>query len=57
MTQKGRRNKEATAMRKEIVSLRELRVDTKGLFYYDKSIVMTTLQIIIHNTTNLILTY
>ena len=43
-------------MRKELASLRELRVQMKGLFYYDKNIVMTTLQVIIQNTTNLILT-
>ena len=56
MTSKGR-GREAAAMRKEIASLRDLRVETRGLFYYDKRIVMTTLQIIIHKTTNLILTY
>ena len=41
--------------RKEIVSMRALRIEMGHLFFYDKAVILTTLGLIVQNTINLVL--
>ena len=41
--------------RREILCLRDLRLGVGSVFYYDKILLLTTFQIILQNTTNLLL--
>ena len=46
---------ERAAVRKELRSMQELKVNMRDMFYFDKGLVLTTLCIIAENTVNLIL--
>ena len=42
-------------LRREIVSMRALRIEMGHLFFYDKAVILTTLGLIVQNTINLVL--